>query len=342
MNDAPEGLTPALRSSKLWRRLLAGFAVALALAFSAYLLISASRVNAVALVSVWFLAVLPAFLSALICYIGDPRRTRGAGFYWAVPAVLVGLVDLGSVIVLREGVVCLLMLSPIWLAGGWIGAFVLRSQRKRKINPNVFRSTLLGLPLVLGGAESQMHVAPEEITLTRSVVVQASPAEIWPYAVSNAHIDKAEGLWTFSQDIVGLPRPRATVMHGSGVGAVRTAYWGDHISFDEIITQWQPGQRLAWSFSFPNDSLQTYSDKHISPDGPFLKIDTGDYSLQPLGPDKTLLTLRTRYIARTHVNAYAAIWGEILLGDIETNVLAVVKHRAERAHARDFPVSARS
>jgi hypothetical protein len=340
MSDAPDRPVPSLQASKLWRRVLAGFTVALALAFSTYLLMNASRTNTAAFASVWFLAVLPAFLSALICYIGDPRRTRGNGFYWAVPAVLVGLVDLGSVVVLHEGAICLLMLSPIWLVGGWIGAFVLRGRRDRKIDPNVFRSTLLGLPLMLGGIESQVPFTPEAFTVTRHVVVQASPAEVWPYALSNAHIDDKEGLWTFSQNIVGLPRPRATVMHGSGVGAVRTAYWGDHISFDEDITQWQPGKRLGWSFAFPNDSLQAYSDEHISPDGPFLKIDSGDYSLEPLGPDKTLLTLRTHYIARTHVNAYAAVWGEILLGDIQTNVLAVVKHRAE-AHARDLALSAR-
>ncbi len=331
MNDATNSPTPP-PSSKLWHRLLAGFALALAIALSVYLLMSFSKAGNGAVASIWFLAVLPAFLSALICYIGDPRRTRGANFYWAVPAILVGLVDLASAIVLREGVVCLIMLSPIWLAGGWIGAFVLRAQRKRKFDPNVFRSTLLGLPLVLGVAESQVRFAPETITLTRQVVVHATPAEIWPYAVANAHIADTEGQWTFSQNIVGLPRPRATVMHGSGVGAVRTAYWGDHISFDEDITQWQPGRRLGWSFAFPNDSLQAYTDKHISPDGPFLKIDSGDYSLTPLGPDRTLLTLRTRYIAKTHVNAYAALWGEILLGDIESNVLAVVKHRAEAAH----------
>jgi len=334
MTDADENLPPSPPSSKPWHRVAAGFALALVLAFSAYLVMSASKAGNAGLASLWFLAVLPAFLSALICYIGDPRRTRGAGFYWSVPVVLVGLIDAGSAVIFREGVVCLLMLSPVWLIAGWIGAFALRSQRKRRFDPNIFRSTLLGLPLVLGIAESQVPVAPQEITLTRTVLVHASPAEIWPYTVSNAHIADTEGLWTFSQNIVGLPRPRATIMHGSGVGAVRTAYWGDHISFDEKITGWEPGRRLAWSFSFTNDSLQAYSDKHISPDGQFLKIDTGDYSLRPAGPDRTWVTLRTCYIARTHVNAYAALWGEVLLGDIETNILTIVKDRAEALHAR--------
>ena len=44
---------------------------------------------------------------------------------------------------------------------------------------------------------------------------------------------------------------------------------------------------------------------------------------------RTLLTLRTNYIAKTHVNPYARLWGEILLGDIQSNVLAIIKQRAE-------------
>ena len=38
----------------------------------------------------------------------------------------------------------------------------------------------------------------------------------------------------------------------------------------------------------------------------------------------------THYWMRTPVNIYAALWGEFFLGDIENNLLALVKQRAER------------
>jgi hypothetical protein len=76
-----------------------------------------------------------------------------------------------------------------------------------------------------------MPVPHETVTLTRSVIVHASPSEIWPYAVSNAHIGNNEGRWTFSQSVLGLPRPRATVLDRPGVGGVRTAYWSEGIDF---------------------------------------------------------------------------------------------------------------
>jgi hypothetical protein len=169
--------------------------------------------------------------------------------------------------------------------------------------------------------------------LTRSILVRATPADIWPYAVSNRLIGPREGRWTITHDIIGLPRPRGTVMNGAGVGAVRTAHWGDHIQFEERITAWAPGRTLGWAFAFTDSSMRDYTDKHISPDGQFLKIDTGDYTIRQISPGLTRLTLNTRYIAMTHVNAYARLWGEFLMGDTEDNILTIIRDRAELAHA---------
>ncbi len=318
----------------LKQRVLSGFALALAIALSAYLLFNLSKAASVWFASFWFLALLPALLCALICYVGDPNQSRPASFYWLVPLALVGMVDAGSVVFLHEGVICLIMLSPIWIGMGWAGAFLLRAQRRRATGRKTLQSSLLVIPLVAAVVEAQIPRPHEPVLLTRSVLVRAAPADIWPYAVSNRAIGPREGRWTITQNIIGLPRPRATVMNGAGVGAVRTAYWGDHINFEERITRWAPGQTLGWRFNFANSSLQDYTDKHISPDGLFLKIDTGDYTIRPVSPGLTRLTLNTRYIAMTHVNLYARLWGEFLLGDIQDNILTIIKDRAEAAHAR--------
>lgn len=322
-----------------WARIAAGFTLGLTIALSVYLLINASSANSGVFGAVWFLAVLPAFLSALICYIGDPEGKRGLTFYLLVPVVLAALVVLGSLFFLREGVICLLMLSPIWIGAGLIGSLVARHftskgrKKASKIDPNVFRTSLLTLPLLAGVVEARLPFPYDSVTVTRQVVIHASAQEVWPFAVSNAHIDAGEGRWNISQNIIGLPRPRATIMHGAGVGAVREACWDKGVRFDEIITDWQPARHLAWTFSFKDSSLQDVTDKHISPDGRFLKIDSGDYTIEPLSTGTTRLTLRTHYIAKSHVNAYAELWGEFLLGDIEANIVTIIKQRAEKAHA---------
>ncbi|NOW49007.1 hypothetical protein FHW96_005197 [Novosphingobium sp. SG751A] len=310
-------------------RMVAGFTLALVIALSAYILINASKANSVGFASLWFLAILPAYLCALICYVADPELERPRSFYLSVPPVFGIIVCVGSAVFLREGVICLVMLAPVWLAAGYAGVYILRRVRRGRDDSASFHASLLFLPLMCGGVESQIPIAEQPVTLTRSIIIEAAPEQIWPFAVANAHIGSDEGQWNFTQSILRLPRPRATTVSGHGVGAIRTAYWGDHINFEERITQWQPGRRLGWAFAFTNSSLQDYTDRHIAPDGQFLKIDTGDYTLTALGKGRTQLTLRTNYIAKTHVNLYAQMWGEILLGDIQSNVLAIIKQRAE-------------
>lgn len=310
------------------RRVLAGFALALVIALSAFLLLSASRSGSVWFASLWFLALLPALLCALICYIGDPDRTRSERFYWQVPLALCAIIGVASIFLLREGIICLVMLSPIWLASGWAGAFAMRSQRQRR--GRAVESSFLIIPLVVALIEAQVPTPHEPITITRSVLVKATPQEIWVYAVASRDIGANEGRWTITHNILGVPRPRASAIDRAGVGAVRTAYWGEHVSFEERITAWYPGRKLGWRFNFTNSSVQDYTDRHISPDGEFLKIDSGHYVLRPVSAETTELTLTTRYIAKTHVNPYAKLWGELMMGDIHDNVLTIIKDRAEQ------------
>jgi hypothetical protein len=163
------------------------------------------------------------------------------------------------------------MLSPLWLSSGWAGAFLLRGQRRKPIDPRTFESSFLVIPIIVGLIEPAIPVPHDQVLLTRTIVVHATPAEIWPFAVSNRSIGADEGRWTITHNVIGLPRPSATTIVGAGVGAVRTAYWGRHINFEEDITEWAPGRRLGWRFAFNNSSLQDYTDQHISPDGAFLR-----------------------------------------------------------------------
>ncbi|WP_426011407.1 SRPBCC family protein [Caulobacter sp. DWR2-3-1b2] len=330
MTEQPPSATNA--RGRLNRRLLSGFALALVLALSAFLLLSASRSGSAWFASLWFLALLPALLCALICYIGDPDQTRSSNFYWQVPLALCAMVCLASIFLLHEGVICLVMLSPVWLASGWAGAFAMRSQRGRR--GRALESSFLIIPLVAALLEAQIPIPHETVTLTRSVLVKAAPEEIWRYAVSSRDIGAQEGRWTITHNIIGMPRPRDSVVVGTGVGAVRTAYWGEHVNFQEHIVAWEPGRKLGWRFNFTNSTVQDYTDKHIAPDGQFLKIDSGDYVLRTVSANTTRLTLTTRYVAKTHVNLYAKLWGEFLMGDVEENVLTIIKDRAERDSAR--------
>ena len=159
------------------RRVLSGFALALTIAFSAFMLFSFTKPGGAWFGSLWFLALLPGVLCALICYIGDPDQDRPSQFYWQVPLILVGVVVAGSLLVLHEGVICAIMLSPIWLGSGWAGAFLLRSQRARGRRRTTLQSSFLVIPLMAAVVEAQIPAPHEPVLLTRSILVRDAPGE---------------------------------------------------------------------------------------------------------------------------------------------------------------------
>jgi hypothetical protein len=75
--------------------------------------------------------------------------------------------------------------------------------------------------------------------------------------------------------------------------------------------------------------VQDYTDRHISPDGPMLKIAKGGYTLTPLPGGRVRVSLATTYRMRSRIGWYAGLWGEVMLGDVHDNVLAIIKDRAE-------------
>jgi hypothetical protein len=316
-------------------RIALAIAAALAFALGVYFLLEATRPTG-GLISFSFLLVLPAAVCAFVCYLADPYAERTHGAYLTVPLWLLLVVVIASVFVLREGVICVLMLSPLWIVSGLIGAEITYRLRRRNPDRNgrTYCAALVLLPLLSMQVEPMIPLPRETKAVTRSIVVDASPARIWPLLRGIPDVHPDEGAWNLSQDVIGIPRPIGARLIGGGLGADRFADWGEHIKFRERITEWEPGRRLGWHFIFDDVAGWGYTDRHLMPDSPYFTVTTGGYTMQPLGPGRTRVTLDTRYKIRTPVNLYSELWGQLLLGDLENNLLALIKQRAEKVGER--------
>ncbi|MFC3580214.1 SRPBCC family protein [Sphingomonas hylomeconis] len=312
-------------------RIALAVAAALSFALGVYFLLEALRPES-GLISFSFLLVLPAAVCAFVCYVADPYAERTHGFYLKVPQWLLLVVIIASLFVLREGVICIIMLSPLWILSGLIGAHVTYKLRRR--NPDqdgrAYCAALVLLPLLSMQIEPMIPLPVETKTVTRSIVVEASPAQIWPLLRGIPDVRPGEGAWNVSQDVIGIPRPIGARLVGTGIGADRHADWGQRIKFRERITEWQPGRRLGWRFIFDDIAGWGYTDRHLMPDSPYFTVTTGGYTMQPLGANRTRVTLDTSYRIQTPVNLYSELWGQLFLGDLENNLLSLVKQRAER------------
>lgn len=313
-----------------WVRTGLAWLVVMLIAFGAYLLLMTEGVTVSGTISITFLLVVPAVSCAVISFITDPDGDRGLGHYLALPFQSLGVVIIAGALIMREGVVCIVLLSPLWLAGGLVGSMAVYYLKKRlRERGQIFASALLLIPILSVQIEERVPVTVRWETVSNDVLIDAPPERVWPLLLSIRDIGPDEGRWNFTQDVLGIPRPSEARLHVRVSSAIRSARWGADIRFEEHILRVEPGRSLAWAFAFPDGSVRRHTDRHVAPDGPQLRIAYGAYELTPTADGGTRLRLETRYALRTRLNGYAAWWGGRFLGDIQDNILAIVKERAE-------------
>lgn len=313
------------------------------------------------LVSIVLVAVMAVSFAFLVFGAGFETAYAGYGALIAIPFAFGALVTqssnnfswlgcLGTPIVLFaislglvwfgvEGLVCVAMVMPFWIVaaigGGLMSVWLKRQeiieQGDRDSEPPVVLKSIgfAAAPFVIIFAEAASPPNWQAEVVERSVIVESSVDRVWPLLISIPSISTEEGTSTFTHDWLGIPRPTDAMLVSTPHGLVRKAWWGQDVRFEEAITDLEPGQRIGWQFRFPDDSIRQHTDRHISPDGPMLRILNGEYRLQSLSDGTTRVTLATTYQMRTRLGTYFAFWGEILLGDVEHNVLEIIRSRAE-------------
>jgi hypothetical protein len=305
--------------------------LALCVALVFYLVLdSPGSSSAPGTIGISFLLLLPAALSALSSYLSDRSGTRRLAHHLLVPLVLMAVILFAGFVFLQEGVVCVALLIPLWLPAAFAGSLLTYGIRRRlRERGRLFCAALLVFPMVATQVEMAFPPQPRTYKVHREILVDAPPERIWPLLVSIPAIAPSEGRWNVSQDLLGIPRPVSARLEWREGRLVRSARWESEVRFEELITDWRPNESIGWRFVFPDDSVREHTDRHISPNGYHLNIERGAYRLQRAPGGRTRVVLETEYVLRTPLRHYAAWWGETLLGDIQDNVLAIIKGRAE-------------
>ncbi|GGD79748.1 hypothetical protein [Croceicoccus mobilis] len=285
------------------------------------------------------LLLVPAAMGGLTADLVDPDGTQSMlGCYLYPTLFLIALSVIGYV-VFGEGAICLAMALPLWVPAAMTGALVshlnarLRRKHEARLQGRSYAAGWLLLPLVVIGYDAAYPPEWQDREVVREVIVDADPRTIWPMLVSVPAISPDEGKANLTQDILGVPRPSSARLVRRDGDLVRLARWGSDIRFEESITRIDAGRAITWHFAFPDDSVQAHTDRHISPDGATLKIDSGGYTLKPVGKNRVRLRRATSYRMRTRMPGYIGWWGDVLLGDVQENILAVVRDRAEARSA---------
>lgn len=309
--------------------LASGIALSVAYGLASYL----TFVRSHGMPTLAFLCVLPAVLGAVPLLFSDVDQVKNYIYLLLTPWLTIGASFLLLFIPGLEGLICIVvLLSPFILfamAGtliAWIiRAFILRSAAKRRA------AALLSmlLPFAALGVERRFPVPEETVRVASSTVVAAPAEELFRGLAAVETIGDAEyavGMW----NRLGVPRPIRATVDRAALGGKRTGEFEYGLRFDEVITTFEAPRTMAFDIAVDPSKLRANSTERHAFEGGYFRFVDATYTIEPVDAGRVRLTLASRYVVRSSVNAYGNLFGRALVGDFQDRVLSVLKRRAER------------
>jgi hypothetical protein len=278
--------------------------------------------------------LLPVAMGAVAGYLVNRDRDRGIaltlGTGFAATLVTGGAMLLFAL----EGAVCVMMAAPIALVAVCVGALI-----GRVIAMMILTSTggpgasgagptLACIALLPALASFEHATTPETIyEVSSSVVVDASPDEVWQHVIAFPDLPPAEE-WYFHS---GIAVPLRARIEGEGVGAVRHCEFSTG-AFVEPVTVWEPGHRLGFDVASqppPMEEWSPYRNLHPPHLDASLRSVRGEFRLVPLADGRTRLEGSTWYTLALGPELYFRLWSDAVIHRVHLRVLDHVRRLSE-------------
>ena len=219
-----------------------------------------------------------------------------------------------AALVFHEGVICLVIVSPILYggisAGALTGRFWFRQSHDRM---NLCLAPVLVLAIV---AEPALR-APHESVVTDQIRIAAPPARVWPHVLAFKPIPDPPGHWLFR---IGLPYPMETTNDGNFVGAHRSCRFSGGAAFEERVAELEPGRLLTF------DIVEMPADPELLG---HLDAQQGQFELHDNGDGSTTLVGRTWYSLHVRPAWYFDLWTHEVFRAVHLRVMRNIKRLAE-------------
>jgi hypothetical protein len=220
-----------------------------------------------------------------------------------------------SAIFLGEGVMCLLIVSPLVLIFILIGVFVGRLIFKRK--NNTMNISVFSLLFMIFISDTLSHHSYENM-VSDTIIIHAKPDSIWRHVVAFDSIQEPPHYWLFK---IGMPCPKASIVDGYYEGAGRKCIFSNGYTFDERISVYKPGDDLV--FDITNQPRDPEIMGHID-------LVRGEFKLKDNGDGTTTLTGNSWYKLYVFPTWYYDIWAVSLVRNVHTRVMENIKKLSER------------
>jgi hypothetical protein len=314
MMDVPPPLPP---TRPIWRLIL-GMVIANAaggaLLFAVTLFVGANKNNDISTLVMWPSFFLIPFLIGLVAawFWRGLNRTLGWSFLDALWVSLLGLA--AAAIILREGVVCLVIVFPALylfiLCGILLGRIWFR--------PNYTRLQLTVFPLLalITLGESVYH-SEHQAVVTDRILIHAPSAKIWPHVLAFPEIPDPPDHWMFR---LGLPYPTTTSNGGNFVGADRQCAFSNGVVIRERVAEFVTGEKLTFDIAEQPTDPEAYG--HIT-------LHRGQFVLQDNHDGTTTLIGSSWYTLHVRPRWYFDLWTRDMTRAVHLRVMNHIKRLSE-------------
>jgi hypothetical protein len=295
------------------------------------LIFSGKPGGAYAAMNVAFVYLVPIAVGVVTVGVAEAKKRRAWRYYVWAPMVANALFVLATMAILIEGLICAIIIVPLFCAFGAFGGLVMgvicRVTRRRR--EAVY--SVAALPVLLGYLPTNEADYQRIGTIQRTVVVKASPEHIWRqiHDARDIRPEEVGHAWMYR---IGVPPPIAGVTHTTPDGFVRKISMGKSIHFDQVATHWQENRYVRWVYRFEKDSFPPKAlDDHVTIGGHYFDLLDTSYTLTPMAAQTTELSITMHYRVSTQFNWYADGVAKFLIGNFEEVILDFYRRRAESA-----------
>ncbi len=263
-------------------------------------------------------------ISSTAIYGYNHQITRTTAF--TISVVTISLMTLALLIFAIEGIICIVMATPIALLLVWLGSIIghlIISKKSFTVSTTLIAFTII-IPLT-----SFVENKTERNTVfsvTTAVKINANRETVWKNVVEFPELNPpSEFLFK-----AGVAYPINATIDGNGVGAIRYCNFTTG-SFIEPITRWDEPVLLSFNVQQSPQPMKELSFWDI--DAPHLHdyfvSKKGQFELIKISDNETLLKGTTWYSNKIKPNFYWNIWSDYIVHEIHNRVLGHIKITSE-------------